>query len=70
MDLIKVKSILVKTVKYTGIGLVVILSLMFLTPIVFSDKLKEEIKKTANKKLAGEMNYSDVNVSFSNISRL
>jgi hypothetical protein len=37
---------------------------MFVTPFIFSDKIKEEIKKTANKKLAGEMNYSDVNVSF------
>ena len=64
MNKVKLKSILVKTTKYIGIGLVVILSLMFLTPIVFSDKLKEEIKKTANRKLAGEMNYSDVNVSF------
>ncbi|HEY6144547.1 MAG TPA: AsmA-like C-terminal region-containing protein [Flavobacterium sp.] len=64
MDAIKVKSVLIKTIKYLGIGLAVILSLMFLTPIVFSDKLKEEIKKTANKKLAGEMNYSNVNVSF------
>lgn len=64
MDAIKVKKVLVKAAKYTGIGLITILSLMFLAPIVFSDKLKEEIKKTANKKLAGEMNYSDVNVSF------
>jgi AsmA protein len=64
MEAGKIKSFLVKTAKYTGIGLATILSLMFLTPIIFSDKLKEEIKKTANKKLAGEMNYSDVNVSF------
>jgi AsmA protein len=64
MDTVRVKSVLVKTAKYLGIGLVLILSLMFLTPIVFSDKLKEEIKKTANKRLAGEMSYSDVNVSF------
>lgn len=64
MDTVKVKLVLLKTVKYIGIGLIVILSLMFLTPIIFSDKLKEEIKKTANKKLAGELNYSDVNVSF------
>jgi len=64
MDAIKVKSILVKALKYLGIGLVSILSLMFLTPIIFSDKIKEEIKKTANQKLAGEMNYSDVNISF------
>ena len=64
MDVIKIKSILVKTVKYIGISLAIILALMFVTPFVFSDKIKEEIKKTANKKLAGEMNYSDVNVSF------
>jgi AsmA protein len=64
MDGTKVKTILVKISKYIGIGLVVILSLMFLTPVIFSDKIKEEIKKTANQKLAGEMNYSDVNISF------
>ena len=64
MDAIKIKSILVKTAKYIGISLTIILALMFVTPFVFSDKIKEEIKKTANKKLAGEMNYSDVNVSF------
>ena len=64
MDAIKVKSVFAKTAKYIGIGLAVILSLMFITPLVFSDKIKEEIKKTANNRLAGEMNYSDVNVSF------
>ncbi|WP_269241570.1 AsmA family protein [Flavobacterium limnophilum] len=64
MDSIKIKSILVKTVKYITISLTVILALMFVTPLIFSDKIKEEIKKTANKKLAGEMNYSDMNVSF------
>ena len=64
MDATKVKSILVKTAKYIGISLAIILALMFVTPLIFSDKIKEEIKKTANKKLAGEMNYSDVNVSF------
>jgi AsmA protein len=64
MDSIKIKSILVKTAKYIGITFTVILALMFVTPLIFSDKIKEEIKKTANKKLAGEMNYSDVNVSF------
>lgn len=64
MDAIKIKSILVKTIKYIGISLTIILALMLVTPLIFSDKIKEEIKKTANKKLAGEMNYSDVNVSF------
>jgi len=64
MNTTNLKSILVKTAKYIGITLTVILALMFVTPYIFSDKIKEEIKKTANKKLAGEMNYSDVNVSF------
>lgn len=64
MDSIKIKSIFVKTAKYIGITFTVILALMFVTPLIFSDKIKEEIKKTANQKLAGEMNYSDVNVSF------
>jgi AsmA protein len=64
MDATKVKSILIKAAKYTGISIIVLLCLMFLTPIVFSDKIKEEIKKTANKKLAGEMNYSNMNISF------
>jgi AsmA protein len=64
MDTPKVKSILVKAAKYTGISLVVLLFMMFLTPIVFEDKIKEAIKNTANEKLAGEMNYSDVNISF------
>jgi AsmA protein len=44
--------------------LVVILALLFITPYVFSDKIKEEIKKTANKKLNAELNYSDANISF------
>ena len=60
----KVKSYLFKTIKYIGISIVTLLSLMLITPYVFSDRIKEEIKKAANKKLNSELNYSDVNVSF------
>ncbi|WP_394773672.1 AsmA-like C-terminal region-containing protein [Flavobacterium sp.] len=60
----KTKSILIKTAKYLGITFVVIMGLLFLTPIVFADKIKEQIKKTANEKLSAELNYSDVSVSF------
>lgn len=60
----KTKSILLKTAKYLGITFVVIIGLLFLTPIVFADKIKEQIKKTANEKLSAELNYSDVSVSF------
>lgn len=60
----KTKTILLKTAKYLGITFVVILGLLFLTPIVFADKIKEQIKKTANEKLSAELNYSDVSISF------
>jgi AsmA protein len=60
----KTKSILLKTAKYLGITFVVIIGLLFLTPIIFADKIKEQIKKTANEKLSAELNYSDVSVSF------
>ena len=60
----KAKTILLKTAKYLGITFVIILGLLFLTPIVFADKIKEQIKKTANEKLSAELNYSDVSISF------
>ncbi|WP_229654979.1 AsmA-like C-terminal region-containing protein [Flavobacterium sp. LC2016-23] len=50
--------------KYVGITFVVILGLLFLTPILFADQIKEQIKKTANERLSAELNYSDVSVSF------
>ncbi len=37
---------------------------MFVAPLVFSDKIREQVKKTANEKLNGELNYSEANVSF------
>jgi AsmA protein len=60
----KLKSVLLKIAKYTGITFVVILGLLFLTPIVFADQIKDQIKKTANEKLSAELNYSDVSISF------
>ncbi|KAF2507961.1 hypothetical protein EYY60_18620 [Flavobacterium zhairuonense] len=60
----KKKSIILKILKYLGITFVVIIGLLFLTPIIFADKIKEQIKKTANEKLSAELNYSDVSVSF------
>ena len=60
----KLKPILLKITKYTGITFVIILALLFLTPIVFEDQIKQQIKKTANEKLSAELNYSDVSLSF------
>ncbi|TDP03674.1 AsmA-like C-terminal region-containing protein [Flavobacterium sp. 245] len=64
MTATKKKSIILKILKYLGITFVVIIGLLFLTPIIFADKIKEQIKKTANEKLSAELNYSDVSVSF------
>ncbi|SHF87524.1 AsmA-like C-terminal region-containing protein [Flavobacterium defluvii] len=60
----KSRSIVFKFAKYLGITFAVILALLFLTPIVFEDQIKEQIKKTANERLSAELNYSDVSVSF------
>jgi AsmA protein len=60
----KSKSIVFKIAKYFGITFAVIIGLLFLTPIVFEDQIKEQIKKTANERLSAELNYSDVSVSF------
>ncbi|PBJ13274.1 AsmA-like C-terminal region-containing protein [Flavobacterium sp. ACN6] len=60
----KSRSIVFKIAKYFGITFAVILALLFLTPIVFEDQIKEQIKKTANERLSAELNYSDVSVSF------
>ena len=60
----KFKSALLKTVKYLAITFAVILGLLFLTPIIFEDQIKDQIKKTANERLSAELNYSDVSVSF------
>ncbi|MFD2942864.1 AsmA-like C-terminal region-containing protein [Flavobacterium notoginsengisoli] len=60
----KSRSIVFKIAKYIGITFAVLLGLLFLTPVVFEDQIKEQIKKTANEKLSAELNYSDVSVSF------
>lgn len=60
----KFKSIALRILKYIGITIVTILSLMFITPFIFSERIKQEIKKTANTKLNGALNYSDANISF------
>lgn len=64
MASISYKAIFFKVLKYIGITLVVLLALMFITPLVFSDKIREQVKKTANEKLNGELNYSEAKVSF------
>ena len=39
---------------------------MFLLPILFPGKIAEEVKSFANKKLNGELNFKEANLSFFN----
>ena len=52
MEVAKIKSVFIKTLKYLGITIAILLALMFITPYVFSDKIKEEIKKLAQAMIA------------------
>ncbi|RYZ87689.1 MAG: AsmA family protein, partial [Proteobacteria bacterium] len=60
----KVKTIALKTLKWTGIGIGSILLLMFLLPILFPGQIATQVKAFANKKLTGELNFSKARLSF------
>lgn len=62
----KGKSIVWKIVKITGVTIVLIIGLMFLLPILFPNKIENEIKKFANEKLEGELTFKDADLSFFN----
>lgn len=58
------KSTVFTLLKYIGISFVLLLGLLFALPVVFSDTIKTEIKKYANTKLEGDLNYANANLSF------
>lgn len=60
------KPIIVRILKITGITLGSIILLMFLIPILFPGKIAEEVKAFANKKLNGELDFKEANLSFFN----
>jgi AsmA protein len=60
------KKRIFKVLKITGITFAVILSLLFLLPILFPGKVAEEVKAFANRKLNGELNFTEANLSFFN----
>lgn len=55
-----------KVLKGIGITLSSVLLLMFLLPMLFPEKVAEEIKFLANKKLKGEFNFKEAHLSFFN----
>lgn len=60
------KSIVVRILKITGITFGSLLLLLFLLPILFPGKIAEEVKSFANKKLNGELDFKEANLSFFN----
>jgi len=60
----RLKKILKKTLKITGLTIVILLALMFLIPMFFSDTITEQVKKTANNNLDGKLSFKDSNLSF------
>ncbi len=55
-----------RILKITGISFAVLLLSLFLLPILFPGKVAEEVKGFANKKLKGELNFKQANLSFFN----
>jgi AsmA protein len=60
----KKKSLLRKILKISGIAFGVILALLVILPVIFSDTITEKIKVLANKNLDGELNFKDSELSF------
>ena len=61
---IRAKKIALGFLKWTGIFIAFILLLMFLIPLIFPGQVSEQVKKIANKSLAGELNFSKSKLSF------
>src|SRR6476620_2497969 len=60
------KSIIVRILKITGIAVGSLLLFLFLLPILFPGKIAEEVKSFANRKLNGELDFKEANLSFFN----
>ena len=58
------KKKIITILKYVVVVFIVVLAMLFSAPYLFADKIEESIKKTANKQLNGELNYSNSELSF------
>jgi AsmA protein len=53
-----------KIVKWSLISLVGVLTLLFFLPMIFPEKISQEVKKYANEHLNGQLNFEKANLSF------
>ncbi len=58
------KKILKKTLKWTGISLLLIIILLIIIPIIFKDEIKEMVIKEVNKSLKAELSVGDFDLTF------
>ena len=59
-----IKKTAINWLKISGVVIGSVLLLMFLLPILFPGKIAEEVKSFANKKLNGELDFKEANLSF------
>ena len=64
-----VKTIGLKIVKISGISFAILLLAMILFPILFPNTIAEEVKKFANHKLNGELNFKSAIITLSDVRR-
>lgn len=60
------KSISIRVMEIFLISITVVLLIMFFAPILFPGEIAKEVKIFANKKLDGELNFTDARLSFFN----
>ena len=60
----KIKTIVLKTLKWLGIFVAFILFLMFIIPLLFPGTISQQVKLFANKRLAGKLDYKAVHLTF------
>ncbi len=53
-----------KAIKISGVISLTILLLLIITPFIFQDRIKQEVKNLANKTLKSELNFSEMHLSF------
>lgn len=60
----KIKKLVFKTAKWLGIVVLSILFLMFIIPLLFPGTISDQVKKIANKNLAGKLEFRKTRLTF------
>ncbi|MCH6200038.1 AsmA family protein [Aquiflexum sp. LQ15W] len=58
------KNAVIKILKYSGIGIGLLLALMVIFPVFFKDQVNQKIKVFINSQLTTEISFNDINLTF------